>query len=119
MTQIFQLGCSPSAGKPGDCTPAQLADMVTYRGDTLAAMAPVFSAGIHGGFITDCVQHCHTNIQACWSSAVVGGQTMQDTFAAWYDYTVFGTPPPAGVNTTVVDGPYGTNPTCSSACSPY
>ncbi len=119
MSNILQLGCSPSAGKPGNCNAAQMQALYTYRNTTLNALKPVFSSSIHGGFFTDCVQHCHTNIQMCYTNATSQGQTMQETFWAWYQKTVQGVPPPANVLTTVIDGTYGTNPTCTSACSPY
>lgn len=119
LSNIFHLGCSPSAGKPGDCNATQLAAMVQYRADTLAAMAAPLANPLHGGFITDCVQHCHTNIDFCYTQAIVGGQSMQDTFYAWYQNRVAGVPVPAGVSTLVVDGAYGTNPTCTPSCSPY
>jgi hypothetical protein len=119
MQNIFLLPCSPSAGKPGNCNASEVALLQTYREDTLAALQPVLTSPIHGGFFTECVQHCHTNIQFCFSSALVQNQTEQDTFFAWYQKTVFGVAPPQGVLTTVVDGPYGTNPTCTSSCSPY
>ena len=118
MTNIYNLGCSPYAG-PGDCSPAQLAQVTQYRLDTLAALAPVLANPAHGGFFTACVQHCHSNIDACFTRAVVGGQTMQDTLWAWYAQTVLHVPPPAGTATIVIDGPGLANPTCTASCSPY
>lgn len=94
--------------------------MGTYRTDTLAGLAPVInSSGLHGGFITTCVQHCHSNIDFCFDKAVVAGQTMVQTLGVWYNKTVRGIAPPPGVATLVVDGVYGTNPTCTSSCSPF
>jgi hypothetical protein len=119
MTNIFELPCNPTAGQPGNCNPQQMQLVANYRADTLAALQPVLASPIHGGFFTDCIQHCHTNIQFCFSSALVQNQTEQDTFWAWYEKTVFGVAPPPGVLTRVIDGAYGTNPTCTTSCSPY
>lgn len=118
MTNIFKLGCSPYHG-PGDCTAAQLADVTRYREDTLAALAPVLANPAHGGFFTACVQHCHANLDACFTQAVVQAQTMQETLWAWYASAALHVPPPAGAATVVIDGPGLSNPTCTASCSPY
>ena len=118
LTNIFQLPCTPYAGK-GDCNAAQLALVDQYYTDTLAALAPVFASSVHGGFITACVQHCHSNIDFCFGGEIVEGQSLRDTFGAWYAHTVQGVDVPTGVKTTVVDARSLSNPTCTSSCSPY
>jgi hypothetical protein len=118
MSNIYELGCSPYAGK-GDCTPAQLKYLDQYYTDTLEALAPVLASPVHGGFLTACVQHCHSNIDFCFDSEIVQGQNMRTTFGAWYAHTAFGVDVPQGVRTTVVDARGLANPTCTNACSPY
>lgn len=142
---IFRLPCKPYAGR-GDCTAAQLAMITQYRTDTLNALAPVLQNPIHGGFYTACVQvrgdragcrlrarrvaptlvfcaagvqHCHSNIDFCFDDEIVQGQSMGTTLYAFWASTVLKRPPPAGVATTVIDGPGLSNPTCTATCSPY
>lgn len=119
LANIAYLPCSPAANKANGCNATELAYLNQYRLDTLSALSPVLQNPACGGFFTACVQHCHSNIDACWDKAVVAGQNMADTFWAWYDNTVNGTPLPPGVRTLVVDSTFGSNPTCTSACSPY
>lgn len=117
LANILQLPCHAYA--PGSCNATEVGWVHGYHNDTLAALAPVLApSSPHGGFFTSCVQHCHSNINFCFDSALVQGQSMQQTLLAWYDLTVHGIAPGA-VATVVVDGPLGTNPTCQSACSPY
>ena len=118
MSNIYQLGCSPYGGK-GDCSAAQLQLVDAYYSDTLAALAPVLASPVHGGFITACVQHCHANINFCWNSEIVKGQSMSETFGAWFAHTVSGVDVPPGIATTVVDGRGLANPTCTASSSPY
>ena len=67
---IYKLPCSPYHG-PGNCNATEL-DLVTrYRDDTLSALAPILANPMHGGFYTACVQHCHSNIDACFTSEMV------------------------------------------------
>lgn len=118
LTNIYQLPCSPYHGH-GDCTPAQLALVDEYYTSTFAALAPVFASPVHGGFITACVQHCHSNIDFCFDSEIVEGQSMRETFGAWFANTTRGVAVPPGVKTMVVDARGLANPTCTSSCSPY
>lgn len=119
MQNIYQLPCSPFAGK-GNCNATELALVDAYYTDTLAALAPVFANPIHGGFFTACVQHCHSNINVCFNDEIVQGQSMSQTFTAWYDKTVSrGAVVHEGVATTVIDSRGLSNPTCTSSCSPY
>ena len=55
----------------------------------------------------------------CFDSQEVEGQTLRQTFGAWYSHVVEGKDVPAGVKTVVVDAPGLKNPTCTGACSPY
>lgn len=119
LANIYQLGCNPSAGKPGNCNPTQMGYLYQYALDTRRILGSLFNSTLHGGFFTNCVQHCHTNINYCFNGALVQNQTMQVTFEAWYNMKVYNISPPTGVLTTVVDGVYGSNPTCTTSCSPY
>jgi hypothetical protein len=116
QTNIFQLPCQPYAGT-GNCDAAQMVLVDQYRNDALAALTPVLQDPTHGAFLTDCVQHCHSNIAPCFNSALVANQTLQETFFSWYQKTIFGIPPT--IATKVIDTLVGTNPTCTRSCSPY
>jgi hypothetical protein len=118
MTNIFDLGCSPYHG-PGDCNAAQLSNVTQYRLDTLSALAPVLTSPLHAGFFTACVQHCHANIDFCFTNETVGSQSMQETLWTFWSAVVLGQAPPPGVATTVIDGPGLRNPTCTASCSPF
>ena len=118
MSNIYQLPCNPYAGK-GNCNATELALVDSYYSDTLSALAPVFASAVHGGFITACVQHCHSNIDFCFGSEIVEGQSLRDTFGAWFAHTTRGVDVPTGLKTIVVDGRGLSNPTCTSSCSPY
>jgi len=120
LTNIYELGCNPSAGQPGNCNTQQMNYLYQYAIDTRAVLNPLFTSTLHGGFFTNCVQHCHSNINFCYNGAMVQNQTMEETFMAWYNLKVHQITPPANIKTTVVDeGVYGTNPTCTTSCSPY
>ena len=118
MTNIFQLPCNPYHGQ-GNCNASELEMVRQYRLDMLTALQPVLSNPIHGGFYTACVQHCHSNIDACYNSEIVQNQSMSETLHYWLQKTVNSTAPPAGALTTVIDGDGFNNPTCTASCSPY
>jgi len=108
MTNILQLPCKPYT--PGSCNAAEVAALAAYRTTMLAALAPLLGSRTDGGFLSTCVQHCHVNIDACYTRSLVQGQNVQDTFLSWYTGT-------GGLKPLVVDGVYGSNPTCF--CTPY
>ena len=116
MTNIYQLPCNPYHGS-GNCNASELDLVRQYRKDMLVALQPVLSNPIHGGFYTACVQHCHSNIDACYNSEIVQNQSMSQTLHYWIQKTVNGTNP--GGLTTVIDTDGFNNPTCTASCSPY
>jgi len=107
-----------------------------------AALQPLLTSPTNGAFLSTCVQHCHQvsvgllwdcggeeviatppphttprrthrpasqNISPCYDDSLVEGQSVQDSFLSWYRG--------GSLKRIVVDGVYGTNPTCY--CSPY
>lgn len=111
---VLELGCNPTApnGQPGSCNATQLAALNGLRMSMIANAAPVLSSTIHGAFLAECYIHVIQDDDGAWNGIVVAGQTQADTFWAWYS----GCNPsglPGKTQPRVVDGPWGSNPTCA------
>ena len=108
LTNILQLPCEPY--KPGSCNATMLAAVADYRTSMLTALTPLLNNPLNGAFLSSCVQHCHQNIDAVWTSEIVQNQTEQETFVAWWTGD-------SSLKHQVVDGPFGTNTHCQGV--PY
>lgn len=107
MDNIARVG-SDCARYPfgAGCTAAQQAYIHKYRYQMLAALEPLMAAApANGGFLTTCLNHCHQNRQAMWTTEVVAGQALAASFVSWLQ----GGP----LQPLVIDNMLGQNPTCS------
>lgn len=70
-----------------NCTADQMPVVQSYHSQTLSAMAVVLDPTTpHGAFVDSCWVHCQSS--AGWDSTTIGGQTMMQTFDAWYHESV-------------------------------
>ncbi len=116
LDYLMVLGCDPR--EAGNCTPAQLGYVSQYRANMLGVVAPVLAANAaHGAFLQACWTHIVEDDEVSWTRTTVQGQTQVDTFGAWWAGVAAGGGGGrrgAGLKTVVVDGEWGSNPTCSN-----
>jgi hypothetical protein len=112
---IMDLGCTPAAA--GNCSAAQLAYLSGFRAAMLRLLRPALAppaqaAGpdrprhAHGAWLVSCSVHCLEDDDGAWDALEVQGQTQRDTFWAWFTRD-------AAAAHVVVDGEFGTNPSCA------
>ncbi len=110
LSFLMELLCDPR--QPGSCSAAQLKYVSAYRASMLGVVAPVLAANArHGAFLQACWTHIVEDDAVAWGSTLVQGQTQVETFAAWWEG---GGGSGSGSRTVVVDGEWGSNPTCSN-----
>jgi len=106
LEYLMEIGCDPLS--PGNCSQGQLSYISQYRANMLGILEPVFKANSrHGGFLQSCWNHIVEDDSISWGSTRVQNQTQSQTFSAWWKGS--GAP-----HTLVVDGEWGSNPTCSN-----
>ena len=108
MSDIFELPCARR--NEANCTRAERLLMGQYYDAMWTTIQPLLSNPHRGAFLSARVQHCHINMRTCWNTEVVQGQTIRETFVAWYRQQVFGVVPPLGVSTQVVEAQIDTTP---------
>lgn len=110
LEYLMEVGCDGrvAQGGAGACSAAQLAYVSAYRAAMLGVLA-VGSNPLHGAYLQACWTHIVEDDAVSWSSTLVEGQTQAATFEAWWSGGGAG-----GVRTSVVDGEWGSNPTCSN-----
>lgn len=104
------LGCDPSiASGPEACDAKQLAFLDNFRLQMISALQPVINGptGRYGLFAPECSIHVIEDDDGSWAAVRVEGQTQRETFQAWYAGD-------AGRRSIVVDGVWGSNPTCAA-----
>lgn len=101
---IMGLGCNPAVAN--SCNATQIAYLNNFRLEMIAALAPVTSQPQkHGVFAQSCSVHVVEDTTHYYTQVKVAGQTEASAFAAWFNGQY-------GPATQVIDGQFGTNPTC-------
>ena len=108
---LMELGCDGRIA--GNCSAAQLEYVSQYRAAMLEVVMPVVQrrrggAGAHGAYLQACWTHIVEDDATSWAGTLVEGQHQVDTFSAWWEGGK------AQLKTVVVDGEWGSNPTCSN-----
>lgn len=102
---IMGLPCNPT--QPGSCNASMLAYLNGFRLQMLTNLQPLFNNGRNGAFLQECLVHVVEDVDGSWNGIQVQGQKQYETFRAWF----FGD---ASKQWTVVDGEWGSNPTCGA-----
>lgn len=103
---IMNLGCDPSSqGGPHVCNSSQLLYLDSFRLQMLTALQPVLRSPTYGLFALECSIHVIEDNDGAWNAVMVEKQTQAETFSAWYSH--------GASARQVVDGVWGSNPTCS------
>lgn len=121
---VMDLGCDPlNASDP--CSPAQIAYLNRFRGEMLDALAPLVGPSSNrtapsGAFLAECSLHIIVDNDGAWSGVTVQGQSQTETFSAWFNSSasVNRLSSPLQRRFIVIDGEWGSNPTCSLYVSP-
>ncbi len=101
---IMALPCSPGSCPNNATEQAVEAYLRGFRLTMINGLAPVISSPRHGGFLQACYAHVVEDVDHSWAQVLVKGQTQAQTFAAWWNG--------GSSSRIVVDGDWGTNPTC-------
>ena len=78
----------------------------------------VLSSTVHGAYLQECDRHLVIESRRCWTDLRVQQVTQRDVFQAWYESGRSGNTghrqvaAQPRVPAVVVDGEWGTNPTC-------
>lgn len=102
-SNIMDLGCNPT--QSGSCSAAQINYLQAFRNIMINDLEPLTSSKTNGCFLQSCFVHVVIDITKSWNGTLVGGQTMIDTFWAWYTGS-------SAKSWQAIDGPWGGNPTC-------
>jgi hypothetical protein len=102
LSGILGLQCLPP-----NCDGEQMKFFDNFRTQFLEQLAPARESSSTGIFGDSCLIHCQTLEDTSWATYAVGGQTMRETFEAWY----FQTP----ADYKEVDGPFPDNRSCPVA----
>jgi hypothetical protein len=108
------LGCDPNdTSGPNKCDAKQIAFLDLFRNEMIAALAPIINdpSGRYGLFTAECSIHVIEDDDGSWAAVRVDGQLQWETFRAWYTHDT-------GQKRVVIDGPWGSNPTCSAYATP-
>lgn len=112
LAELMELGCDPRVA--GNCTAAQLQYVSRYRASMLEVVRPVLAANaLHGAFLQACWTHIVEDDAVAWGKTLVQGQTQRDTFGAWWS-SLWKGKSSAPLSKVVVDGEWGSNPTCNN-----
>ena len=105
------------------CNTRKIAYLNSFRAGMVDALARVLLSGSpqYGAWIAECSHHIISNSDEAWSKMLVQSQTQRDTFSAWYagafQASVSATQAAGAgdgiVSPRVVDGDWGSNPTCA------
>ena len=114
---ILALGCDPTkppAPAPRGCNATQFAALANLRTVIIEMLRRyVLEDPRRGAFLAECSDHVIEDDSGAFSAILVQNQTFSQTFAAWYSGAAGGeggrAPP---LLRAVVDGEWGTNPTC-------
>ena len=78
---IMGLQCQPS--KTSNCSPQQIAYLLTFRTNMLTALGPVISPNSqHGGFLQGCFVHVVEDVNQ-WTTVLINNRSQSDTFWSW------------------------------------
>ena len=107
LEYLMELGCD--ARYAGNCSSEQLAYVAQYRRNMLGVVQPVLAANArHGAYLQACWTHIVEDDAVSWTQTLVQGQSQLDTFTAWWSGGS------GGSRAVVVDGEWGSNPSCSN-----
>jgi hypothetical protein len=103
----MQLGCDPTAppANPNTCNASQIAYLNDFRTRMISALQPVMARSRSGAFLPECSIHVIEDDDGAWSQFLVESQTQRDTMRSWYLQA-------PSLKAYVVDGVWGSNPTC-------
>jgi hypothetical protein len=104
---VMELGCNPIAARQsaGACNSSQFAYLNSFRQSMITALQPVLNDSRSGAFLAECSIHVIEDDDGSWTRFIVEGQSQRDTLRAWYTSD-------RSMKSVVVDGPWGSNPTC-------
>lgn len=114
---------APAGANP--CTKRKVAYLNGFRARMIEALAPVLRSRspLHGAWVAECGLHIVSSSDGGWAAVSVQNQTQRETVRAWYaraggrtrsgsQAAAAADPGAALLWPRVVDGEWGTNPTC-------